>query len=250
MQNQFDSVHPRSMTMRQRGYAIVLALVLVAIVLGAFFGGRFVIQRFRQDFQFRRDWSPPEWTPSPAAEAPTITLVPTERPTRTPIVIPTPIAPSPEPYTTDSAPTSPPTEQAAPVQAETEMSTPPTETPTPEPIQVSSEPFQAKGAVRYSQGDCGGTYVLGFVTDRDGVPMAGVRLRLVDEFNNEALAVTKSGQVDLGRYDFPVAGPPRRLSVAVVDDAGTPLSRSAGFPYYGDSPDAQATCYWIDWQRR
>ena len=236
--------------MRQRAYAIVFALVLIAIVLGAFFGGRFVVQRFRQDFQFKREWSPPEWTPSPVAQAPAITLAPTGLPTRTPIVIPTSIAPSPEPFVTESAPASPPTEEAAPMPPETETPTPSTETPTPEPIQVSNEPFQTKGAVRYSQGDCGGTYVIGFVTDRDGVPMPGVRLRLIDEFNNEALAVTKSGQADLGRYDFPVAGPPRRLSVAIVDDAGTLLSRSAGFPFYGDAPDAQATCYWIDWQGR
>jgi hypothetical protein len=238
------------MTMRQRGYAIVFALVLVAIVLGAFFGGRFVIQRFRQDFQFKREWSPPEWTPSPVAQAPTITLAPTERPTRTPIVIPTPIAPSPEPFVTEPAPASPPTEEAEPMPVETETSTPSSESPTAEPIQAPSEPFQAKGAVRYSQGDCGGTYVIGFVTDRNGAPLPGVRLRLVDEFNNESLAVTKSGQADLGRYDFPVAGPPRRFSVALIDDAGTPLSRSAGFAFYGDSPDAQATCYWVDWQRR
>ena len=232
--------------MRQRGYAIVFALVLVAIVLGAFFGGRFVVQRFRQDFQFKREWSPPEWTPSPVAQAPAITLAPTGLTTRTPIVIPTPIAPSPEPFVTEPAPASPPTEEAGPMPPETKTSTPSTETPTPEPIQVSNEPFQAKGAVRYSQGDCGGTYVIGFVTDRDGVPMPGVRLRLIDEFNNEALAVTKSGQADLGRYDFPVAGPPRSFSIAIVDESGSPLSRPVGVVYYGDSPDAESTCYWID----
>jgi hypothetical protein len=126
----------------------------------------------------------------------------------------------------------------------------PGETPTAEPIQASVEPFQAKGAVRYSLGDCGGTYVRGIVTDRAGEPLSGIRLRLVDEYSNEAYAVTKREQADLGRYDFPVAGPPRRFSLSIVDDGGSSLSGSAGFAYYGDSADAQATCYWVDWQRR
>jgi hypothetical protein len=250
MQNQSDTVYPGSKAMHQRLYTVLFALVLVAIVLGAFFGGRFVVQRFRQDFTFRREWSPPQWTPAPAEAAPTVDGTPTQRPTNTPLVIPTPIAPSPEPYAPAPALTSPAMDEEAPATEPTAAPTQSTEGPTPEPIQAPAEPFQAKAAVRYSQGDCGGTYVIGFVTDRAGNPLAGVTLRLVDEYDNESLAITKAGQADLGRYDFPVAGPPRRFSIVVVDESGSPLSRPAGFAYYGDSPDAQATCYWIDWQRR
>jgi hypothetical protein len=237
--------------MRRSAYAILLALVLVAIVLGAFFGARFVIQRFRQDFQLRPEWSPPQSTSAPAIEAPTFTPVPTGRPTRTLVVIPTPIVPSPELSTPESAATAPPTEEAALPTEQTAV--PPAQStgiPTPEPVQLPSQPFQAKAAVRDSRGDCGGTYVLGFVTDRAGEPLPGIRLRLVDEYENESFAVTKSGQADLGRYDFPLAGPSRRFAITVVDESGSALSRSVRFDYYGDSPDAQATCYWIDWQRR
>jgi hypothetical protein len=236
--------------MRQRLYVALLALVLVAIVLGAFFGGRFVVRRFRQDFTFRQEWSPAELTPAPAPVVQTVAVAPTQQPTNTPLVIPTPIAPSPEPYTPAPAPTSPPEEEPT---LATQQATAPTQsaaTPTPEPLQALAEPYRAKTAIRYSQGDCGGTYVLGFVTDRAGSSLPGVRLRLVDEYDNESFAVTKAGEADLGRYDFPVAGPPRRFSIMVVDESGSPLSRPAGFAYYGDSPDAQATCYWIDWQRR
>ena len=237
--------------MRRSAYAIVLALVLVAIVLAAFFGARFVVERLRQDFQLRSEWSPPQGTPSPGIETPISMVAPTERPTRTPIVIPTPVAPLPEPYTPAPTPTTLQAKQATPNTVETEVSTTqPAETSTPEAVQGPAGPFQAKGAVRESQGDCGGTYVLGFVTDRAGERLPGIRLRLVDEYNNEALAITKAGQADLGRYDFPLAGPARRFSIAIVDESGSPLSRSVGFAYYGDSPDAQATCYWIDWQRR
>jgi hypothetical protein len=236
--------------MRQRLFAVLFALVLVAIVLGAFFGGRFVVQRFRQDFSFRRDSSRLQWTPAPAEVVATAVVAPTTRPTNTAIVIPTPIAPSPEPYTPKPALTTAPTDEAPRVTQQPSSQTQPTGTSTPELMRISAEPFQAKAAVRYSQGDCGGTYVLGFVTDVAGNPLSGVTLRLVDEYDNASLAVTKAGQADMGRYDFPVAGPPRRFSIEVVDESGSPLSRSSGFAYYGDSPDAQATCYWIDWQRR
>jgi hypothetical protein len=245
--------------MRQSGYAIALAFVLVAMVAGAFFGGRWAVQRFRQDFQFREHLSPagqptsgaPEATEPPATEA----AAPTERPSATLIVIPTPIAPTPEPFSPQPEPTARPTKSAtsAPaetVPAQTAVAGDSTVLPSPEPIVRSADPFQPKGAVRYSLGDCGGTYSLGFVTDRSGAPLTGVRLRLVDEFENEALAATKSGQADLGRYDFPIAGPPRRFSIVVIDQAGSPLSRPVGFTFYGDAADAQATCYWLDWQLR
>jgi hypothetical protein len=242
--------------MRQRGYAIAFALVLVAIVAGAYFGGRFVVQRFRQDFQFRRAWSPPELaTPLPATAAPEVTplaqaAAPTRRPAPTQVVVPTPVAPTPEPFTSPAPSASAPAGATARASSKSQEATRPVVASTPPLTAAAAEPFAAKGPVRASLGDCGGTYVLGRVTGRDGQPVPGVRLRLVDEFENEAFAVTKSGQADLGRYDFPVAGPPRRFSLSVVDEAGSALSRTAGFAYYGNAADAQATCYWIDWQRR
>jgi hypothetical protein len=242
--------------MRQRGYAVAFALVLVAVVGGAYFGGRFVVQRFRQDFQFRREWSPPELvTALPATQPPELTPLPqaavaTRRPTPTQVVVPTPVAPTPEPYTPPVSPAATTTQAPVGTPETGRETTLPIENPTPLPTPAPSEPFAVNGPVRASFGDCGGTYVLGLITSRGGDPLPGVRLRLVDEFDNEAFAVTKSGQADLGRYDFPVAGPPRRFSLSVVDEAGSALSRAAGFAYYGDAADAQATCYWVDWQRR
>jgi hypothetical protein len=241
--------------MRQRGYAVAFALVLVAIVAGAYFGGRFAVLRFRQDFQFRREWSPPALA-TPVASAPPELAGPTEapalatRPKPTQVVVPTPVSPTPEPFATAVATAS----RTAPVTAPTpQLSRPASEstaTATSQPTPPSVEPFAIKGVVRDSQGDCGGTYVLGHVVSHSGEPLPGVRLLLVDDFNNRAFAITKSGQTDLGRYDFPVSGPPRRFSLSVVDEAGAPISRSVSFAYYGNTPDAQATCYWIDWQRQ
>jgi hypothetical protein len=241
--------------MRQRGYAIAFAILLVAIVVGSFFGGRFVVQRFRQDFQLRRDWSPSvlsTQSPESAAAKPTSaadTAVPTRRPTPSQIVVPTPVAPSPEPLATALPP--PPTATAASGGGgETPEAIATSETPTSFPTQAPTEPFRVQGSVRASLGDCGGIYVLGKVVDGGGTPLPNVRLRLVDEFANEAFAVTKSGQADMGRYDFPVSGPPRRFSLSIVDADGSALSRPVNFAYYGDSGDAEANCYRIDWQRR
>jgi hypothetical protein len=238
--------------MRRLGYVIAFALVLVVIVAGTFFGGRFVVQRFRQDFQFRQEWSPPELPSSPTPEAPpeTETVAPTARPAPTQVVVPTPVAPSPEPFIPTDTPTLPATPALVITPDQTQTPTPAAETATLPPTPAAAEPFHASGPARTSLGDCGGLLVLGLVSDANGAPLPGIRLRLVDEFANEAFAVTKSGQTDLGRYDFPMAGPPRELSLTIVDEGGSPLSRPAGFTFYGNAPDAQATCYEIDWQRR
>lgn len=236
--------------MRQRGYAIAFALMLVALVAGAIFGGRFVVQRFRQDFQYRQEWTPPVISTSPVPEATLATPAPTARPTRTQIVIPTPVAPSPEPFAPVATPGFAATDAGAVAAVSPERPTEATETSTPVSTQVPSQPFQAKGTVRSSLGDCGGILVLGLVTDRNGMPLPGVRLRLVDEYQNEAFAVTKTGEADQGRYDFPVSGPARRFFITIVDERASPLSQPVSIDFYGDAPDAQATCYRIDWQAR
>jgi hypothetical protein len=244
--------------MRQRGYAIAFALVLLAVIAGAYFGGRFVVRRFRQDFQFRPEWTRPAAATSLVAAAtaeatlparPTLQALPS---TPTPIVVPTPIAPTAEPYVSPAPRASPSRLFAEPATAPTQVQETalPVASPTQPPTAIPAEPFVARGPVQASFGDCGGTYLLGLVTGPDGEPLAGVRLHLVDEFANEAFAVTKSGQADLGHYDFPVSGPQRRFSLSVVDAAGVAISRAVAFTFYGNAADAQATCYRIDWQRR
>ena len=98
--------------MRQRGYAIAFALVLLALVAAAVFAGRFVVQRFRQDFQLRQEWTPPVISTSPAPDATLETATAMGRPTRTQVVIPTPVAPSPEPFIPAATPGPAPTETA------------------------------------------------------------------------------------------------------------------------------------------
>ena len=50
--------------------------------------------------------------------------------------------------------------------------------------------------------------------------MAGVRLTMVDQWNNRAEAVSKSGAADYGSYDFALNAFANRYTVTVVDRAG------------------------------
>jgi hypothetical protein len=104
-------------------------------------------------------------------------------------------------------------------------------------------------AVRHTAGDCPGAYILGHVTDAQGAPLANVRLRLTDEYGNQQTQTTKSGAGEVGRYDFPLFGPPRRFYLSVVDAQDRPLSPVIEIPH-GVGAAPQATCHWADWRRR
>lgn len=240
--------------MRQRGYVIAFVLVLLLACIGGFFGGRLLLARLQEDFGPQVGWTPaPQagWTPAarlPTAQAggrpaPTATAgissTPAPQPTATALVVATPVG----------GPAAPP---ASPTPTQTTIAS---ETATPSPMpDISPTPTQAylyalARPVRYSTGDCPGTYILGQVTDRAGNPLPDVRLYLVDQYGNAATAVSKSGASDAGRYDFPIGGPARRFFLTVIDAGGQQLSPQVEIGY-GLAPDPQATCHWVDWRRR
>ncbi len=237
--------------MRQRGYVIAFVMVLLLACVGGFFGGRFLLEQIQQDFVPREGWTPPPT--SPVAEAllpltdtpvvaPGATATATPRPTATILTVPTPTGVAALPETTLPQP------RPTPEEAATE-----TPSPTPPPSPIPAFPYVLARPVRASTGDCPGmpglVYVLGLVTDRAGTPLPDVRLQLVDEYGNVALAASKSNPADLGRYDFPVTGPARRLYLRVVDAADRPLSAEVEIRY-GLPPTAEATCHWVDWRRQ
>jgi hypothetical protein len=124
-----------------------------------------------------------------------------------------------------------------------------TVTGTPGAEELGSLPFVLARPVRNSTGDCPGSYVLGQVTDRSGSPLPDIRLLLADEFGNSSTVLSKPGPADKGLYDFPVTGPPRRFTLAVVDENGQPLSQRVPIEHQvGAEPEA--TCHWADWERR
>lgn len=235
--------------MRRYGYIIAFIAVLLVAGIGGFFGGRLLLDRLQRDF------APPSagWTPAaptPVAQtgagptlAPPQAVPPTlpPGPTATVLVVPSPAGVSTlQPAAPTLAPGATATETASPTPSPTAE-----ESSTPAPVY----PYALARPVRYSAGDCPGTYILGQVTDRAGNPLPDVRLYLVDQYGNAATAVSKSSAGDAGRYDFPIGGPARRFFLTVIDAGGQQLSprEEIGF---GLAPNPQATCFWADWVRR
>lgn len=235
--------------MRQRGYIILFIFVLLLACIGGILGGRFLLRQAQQDFAPRAGWTPPLTSPT-AAALPAITqtsgpgtITPAAlRPTATVLIVPTPTGVPAVPIT------SIPIGTQTPEEAATE-----TPSPTPPPSPTAAFPYVLARPVRASSGDCPGmpglVYVLGQVTDRAGSPLPDIRLKLVDEYGNVAFAVSKASQADLGRYDFPVTGPARRLYLTVVDAGERPLSAEVEIRY-GLPPSTEATCHWVDWRRQ
>ena len=128
-----------------------------------------------------------------------------------------------------------------------------TEQATTTPDLDGNFPFTLARPVRNSAGGCGGggnPLIFGMITDRNGAPLPGVHLHLTDEYNSvHDTKPSKSEAVDLGRYDFPLFGPPRRFFVQVVDDAGRPISAVVEVDQ-GMGSDPGATCHEVDWQQR
>jgi len=241
--------------MKRSVYIALFVVVLLAAGIGGFLGARALLNQLQQDFGPREGWTPVPTTPIEVSEADTaaaeVAASPTPEPRRataTMLVVPAPAtglppldAASPEPTWTAGV--------DLPIAEFMPLETPLDVTPEPSATPNLVFPFVLARAVRYSNGDCPGTYALGTVTDRAGNPLAGVRLYLVDEYGNEATAVTKPGPGDTGRYDFPMGGPPRRFSMTVVDEAGNPLS--AGVEILHELPPQEGqNCRWVDWRRR
>lgn len=96
---------------------------------------------------------------------------------------------------------------------------------------------------------CPGEYIMGEVIDAAGQPLAGVRIIGVDQWGNFMQAVTKAGQIDYGRFDFPIADDGREYYLTVVDEEGAPLSFSVTIPHrMGEL--SEAACHYITWQSR
>jgi hypothetical protein len=254
--------------MDRRGYAIAFVAVLLLACLGGFFGGRLLLQRFQADLGPQPGWTPTATAPLIAeGTSPAGTLRPEDavtagatagqpRPTRTVLVVATPPGAEPLPTATPenrgAAATDNPDgpfatrsiDGTAELTATVEFTGTVTVTPAP-----GNLPFVLARPVRNTTGDCPGSYVLGQVTDRSGSPLPDIRLELADEFGNTQSVVSKPGPADKGLYDFPVTGPPRRFTLAVVDAGGQPLSERVAIEHQiGSNPDA--TCHWADWQRR
>lgn len=116
----------------------------------------------------------------------------------------------------------------------------------PEQALDTGLPFAAAGPLRQSSGDCAGASIRGVVRDSGGNPLAAVRLWRYDQWGNEQVVETKSGDADRGSYDFPLGDTPNVHYVQVIDAAGVIISPVIEVPHrQDDAPDA--TCHWLDW---
>jgi len=252
--------------MRRNTYVAAFVIILLFACVGGFLGGRVLLTRLQQDFGVREEATPgpvttaiTELDASPAATAESTAaddhaLSPepqTTRATATIMVVPAPVTDQPLLEAATPAPTwtagvyLPKTEYTAP---ETPFDFSLDSTPEPSATPRPAFPFSISRSVRYTSGDCPGTYALGIVTDQVGNPLPNVRLSLVDEYGNAMTAVTKPGPGDTGRYDFPMGGPPRRFYLSIVDEAGNTLSPRIEI-LHDLAPQEGKGCRWVDWRR-
>lgn len=243
--------------MRRNLYIAAFIAVLLIACVGGFVGGRVLLARLQTDFTPRSETLPVLTTATIIAQAgPTGSSIDTPvataiapRATATMLVVPAPVTDQPQvltPEPTWTAGVELPTSEPGPAietPVEAELVTPePSATP------IAAYQYHLAHVVRYTSGDCPGTYALGIVTDRNGNPLPGIKLSLVDEYGNASTAVTKPGPGDTGHYDFPMGGPPRRFYMSVVDQAGNALSPRVEI-LHDLTPEQGKSCRWVDWQR-
>lgn len=185
--------------------------------------------------------------PAPLASVPQeATPVATALVTATAAAAPSELATAVPPSDTPAAP-APPTATERPTATPAPATPTPTSAPAPPPSAAYA--FVLAGALRHGSGDCPGPSIRGLVRDAAGNPLPGVRLWRYDQWGNQQTVETKSGQVDLGQYDFPLGDTPNVHYVQVVDAGGSPISPTVEVQHrQGDAADA--ACHWIDWVRR
>ncbi len=159
--------------------ATVVVVVVIALVilcyLAIFFNPQIALNPFKPPTATPlatpiSSLSEPTWTPLPTdTPAPTATSTPTWTPSPTPTDMPTPLPPTATPTPTPTATNTPRPTKPPPPPA-------PTATPTPWPY-FYSEDSEETGVGP----DCTRTWVEGWVLGANGLPEAGVQLRVGDD---------------------------------------------------------------------
>ena len=85
---------------------------------------------------------------------------------------------------------------------------------------------------------------MGQVLNRNGTPVAGVRVVAIDEWGNRNETLSKRGAADYGNYDFPIGTAQRDLYVLIVDNADEPISETAWIRHRKTD---DAPCHHVVW---
>ena len=93
---------------------------------------------------------------------------------------------------------------------------------------------------------CPGNYIVGQVLNRQGAPVEGVHIVMVDEWGNRSDTVSKNGEADYGSYDFAIHSFANHYTLTVVDPAGSIASPAVVVEHLqgaaGDAP-----CHTVVW---
>jgi len=223
--------------MESRYHALAFLVVLAIVCLGAYLAVNAILAGGRTPLISLA-------TPTPTRLVPrgdqTMVAPGSSIPTDTPVVPPTPAVPTATPVPPTPTP-APPTLTPVVVAA--------TSTPTAAPGGPTSTPpggylYTPAGPMR---SECGrpSALIYGWVRDAHDAKLAGVRVRVADQWGNVAEAISKGGN-ETGYYDV-VRGMEMVIwEVMVVDEAGNPLSPVVTIePVQG----AAGCWYQLDWQR-
>jgi hypothetical protein len=93
--------------------------------------------------------------------------------------------------------------------------------------------------------NCPGQYIMGRVINAAGAPLAGITVKLQDQWGNQASTVSKSGAADFGQFDFPIpSASPHQLEIWVVDEGGAPASQPITIQHRSGAA-ADAPCHHV-----
>jgi hypothetical protein len=168
-------------------------------------------------------------------------------PAVTPAAQPTPAAPArtPQPVVVQGIePT--PTPGSATVAAPPAGSTPEQVAP---PAAEIALPFALAGPARHGVDDCPDASIRGSVRDAAGNLLASVRLWRYDQWGNEEVIESRTGDAERGQYVFSFGDTANIHYVQVIDAGGMIISPVVEIQHrQGESADA--LCHWVDWQQR
>ena len=93
---------------------------------------------------------------------------------------------------------------------------------------------------------CPGNYIVGQVLNRQGAPVAGVHIVMVDEWGNRSDTVSKNGEADYGSYDFAIHSFANHYTLTVVDPAGN-IASPAVVVEHLQGAGGDAPCHTVVW---
>ncbi len=93
---------------------------------------------------------------------------------------------------------------------------------------------------------CPGNYIFGQVLNRQGAPVAGVHIVMIDEWGNRSDAVSKNGEADYGNYDFMIHPFANHYTLTVLDPAGN-IASPAVVVEHLQGAGGDAPCHTVVW---